>query len=573
MWQLLTNHLVPYFFCGIIIAMFFGTLFLYGRRDKKLVGGSITRSLDSLVKINDRKDFFDHYESIGTQFLEDKVFHNAWAEFDETVIIDSDRQRIITTKRPHDYFNEHSIISPRINLRLLHAVPNYLVGVGLLFTFIGLVAAIHFAAAGLGSADGGQQALRDLLQMASVKFLSSITGLLCSIVLSIIQKRWLNNLNKKIYDICRKIEELTYSVTVEQLLNDSLRDQQDQTNTLKHLATEIAMQISGALAEKLPASVALAMQPLAEALNNTAQKLTATNHEGLEQMLKGFTSKLEGAAQNEIQELVSGLKTIQESLQGLLQHIQNTGETFGSKIVGAAGELGSTLEKTLNSFTEKMEGAAQNEIQQLVQGLTNTQESLQGLLEHIQHTGDTFGSKVVGAAGELSNTLMPVSENLLNFNNNIGTINEKMYAQLDRFDSNISALNLTLQNIKQTADHVHQAGQPISNAADGIKITALSMETAYKQIQDAFNNSQQATAAIQRVSEKVVNVWDSYEERFKAVDQDMVKAFSSIQDGLNAFKTNIRDFVSQFDDKFRGAISLLEGAITELSEEREKSSE
>lgn len=361
-----------------------------------------------------------------------------------------------------------------------------------------------------------------------------------------------------------------YSITIEQLLNDGRKDQKHQTNTLEHLAGQIAMEISGALSERLPSSVALAMQPLAEALNNAAQKLSSANSDGLQEMLNNFTKKLEGGTQNEIRDLVSGLKDIQVSLQGLLQHIQQTGEAFGSKIIDAAGDLGSVLETTMGNFSKKLEGAAHSEIQGLVQGLKTTQQSLEGLLGQIQNTGDVFGSKIVGAAGELSNTLMPVSENLLSFNNNIGTINEKMYAQLDRFDSNIASLNTTLQNIKQTAEHVHQAGQPLSSAAEGIKLTVRSMENAHKQIQDAYSSSQQATATIQSVSEKIVNVWASYEARFKDVDQDMAKAFLSIQDGLGAFKKHVGEFVTQFEDKFSGTIGLLRGAIEELADERSK---
>ena len=568
MWQLLVSPLTPWLFCLIIIGIFFYFLFWYGCDEKKLVEDSITKSLDILEKINDRKEFYEQYESISLQLLEEKVFHNAWSEFDETVIIDTDSNSITTTKRPNDYFNEYSIISPRINLRLLHAAPNYLVGVGLLFTFLGLIAGIHFAALGLGSADGGQQALKNLLQMASVKFWSSIVGLLSSIILSVMQKHWLNNLNKKIYAICRKIEKFTNSVTLEQLLSEGRKDQKEQTNTLKHLATEIAVQISGALSERLPSSVALAMQPLAEALNNAAQKLSSANSDGLQEMLNNFTKKLEGGTQNEIRDLVDGLKDIQISLQGLLQNIQNTGDAFGSKIIDAAGGLGAALEATMNNFSNRLEGAAQSEIQDLVEGLKTTKQSLEGLLGHIQNTGDAFGSKIVGAAGELSNTLMPVSESLVSFNNNIGAINEKMYAQLDRFDNNVASLNTTLQNIKETAEHVHQAGQPISSAAEGIKLTVRSMEGAHKQIQEAYTSSQQATAAIQSVSEKIVSVWGSYEDRFKSVDQDMAKAFLSIQDGLDAFKMHVGDFVGQFDEKFHGAIKLLSGAREELADER-----
>ena len=568
MWQLLVSDWVPYVFCSIIVFIFLGVLCWYGRKEKKLVNDAIDACLDVLLKINNRQEFYEQYEALREKFLQDVVFHNAWAEFDETVIVDPDRERVTTTKRPHDYFNEHSIISAHINLRLLNAVPNYLVGLGLLLTFIGLVAAIHVAAGGLGSADGGKEALKKLLNVASYKFFSSITGLFCSIVLSIIQKRWLNNLNQKIYKICRKIEELTNSITIEQLLDEDRKNQVEQINTLKHLATEIALQISIALEDKLPSSVATAMQPLAEALNNAANKLSSANSDGLQDMLDGFIKKLEGGTQSEMQELVSGLKDMQGSLQGLLQHIQQTGETFGSQIIDAAGSLGSVLETTMSNFSDKLQGAAQSEIQDLVQGLKSTQESLGGLLNHIQTTGDAFGSKIVGAAGELSNTLMPVSENLLSFNKNIGMINEKMYAQLDRFDSNIASLNSTLHNIKETAENIHKAGQPVSSAAESIKLTVRSLEAAYKQIQDTYSSAEQASNAIKGASEKIVTVWSGYEDRFKAVDQDMAKAFVSIQEGLEAFKMHVGTFVGQFDEKFHDAINMLSHAVEELAEER-----
>ena len=250
---------------------------------------SVGNALNSLLKINNRKEFFEQYELLREQFLHDKVIENAWNEFDETVIVDADKEWITTTKRPHEYFNENSIVATHINLRLLHAIPNYLVGIGLLFTFIGLILAIHVAASGLGSSDGGQQALKGLLQIAGYKFLSSIAGLFCSIILSFNQKHWLNDLNQKIDSICRKIEELTISITIEQLLNEDRKNQIEQTNTLKHLATEIALQISKSLEDKLPSSVASAMQPLAEALNNAAQKLSSANSDGLQEMLNGFT--------------------------------------------------------------------------------------------------------------------------------------------------------------------------------------------------------------------------------------------------------------------------------------------
>ena len=508
MLELLTRPFIAIIFCVIIIAFFYYARYLYDKNSRKLIAKSITEIFNCLNEIPNQTAFYEQYESIDSKLSENSVFKVAWIRFSRTIVVNTDKKEIVLTQPPHEYFNEYSIIAPIINLRLWLAFPNFIVGGGLVLTFIGLVLAIYVASTGLGSADGGQEALKKLLNVASVKFLSSIAALICSIFLTRYLKLFLNNLNKQIYNICYHLERLTSHITTEVLLNDTLKVQKDQTNILEHLATKISMEIANALADKLPASVALAMQPLAEALNNAAQKLTATNHDGLEQML--------------------------------------------------------------NSFTKKLDTAAQGEIQELVRGLKNMQESLQILLQQIQLTGDNFGSKVIGAAGQLTHTLTPVSENLLTFNDTIKMVNEKMYAQLDRFENNVSLLNTTFQNIKQVTDHFQQASQPLSNVAEGMTMTIRSAETAYKQIQEANIHSQQATTAIQQVSEKVIDVWQSYQDRFKSVDEDMAKAFTHIHDGLDIFRKNISEFVSQFDDKFANAIRLLEGSIRDLADEREE---
>jgi type VII secretion effector (TIGR04197 family) len=571
MWHLISYNpaiTISVIFCGFIISFFGFFLFFYRRKSKKLVSKSINQVLEIFSKITDHKDLFDNYDAVRSQLLGNQVFQNIWEEFEETLIIDTDDQTIVATKRPHEYLNDSSIISPFLDLRLMHAMPNYLVGLGLALTFCGLVWAIYLASQGLSNPDGGKEALNHLLQTAGVKFLTSITGLFCSMIFSFCHRHWLNKLHKKINEICSRIEKLTFSVTTEQLLRDSLKDQKKQTVLLEHLGGEIARQLENALADKLPISVGAALNPLIEELRQLAKNQTSNNNDGLEQMLKSFTNKLEGAAHNEIQDLVGGLKDIQASLQGLVEHIQNTGDSFGSKIVGAADGLSTTLEKTLHSFTAKLEGAANNEIQELVGGLKEMQSSLQGLLGNIQTTGDAFGSQIVGAAGEISNNLMPVTQNLLTFNENINAINEKLYNQLDRFDNNILSLNSTLQNIKDTADNIHQAGEPVTNAAESIRAAARTIDSSFKQIQESYNHSQQATSAMQQVSEQVATVWSSYQSKFESVDQDMAKAFVSIQDGLKDFQANINSFVGQFEGAFTNAVRQLSAAITDLADER-----
>lgn len=234
MWQSISD-LIPLLFalacCGIIFTIFYYFLFRFCKNQKKNVNDYINKVRNIFRECN-RADFYDQYESIRARLLEDQEFQNIWSEFEETLIIDSNERTITTTKRPHDYFNESLIISPYVDLRTLNAVPNYLVGLGLVFTFGGLVFAIYLASRGLGSPDEGQEALKNLLQTAGVKFLTSITGLLCSMYFSFCHKKWLNVLTKNIHDICCRLEKVTDSVTTEQLLSKTLKEQRQQSNAL-----------------------------------------------------------------------------------------------------------------------------------------------------------------------------------------------------------------------------------------------------------------------------------------------------------------------------------------------------
>ncbi|TOQ08322.1 hypothetical protein CGH04_20465, partial [Vibrio parahaemolyticus] len=67
-------------------------------------------------------------------------------------------------------------------MRYFNSVPNKLTGLGILGTFLGLVAGIYLASSGIGSnnIDEAKGALSHLLDGASLAFLTSIAGLITS---------------------------------------------------------------------------------------------------------------------------------------------------------------------------------------------------------------------------------------------------------------------------------------------------------------------------------------------------------------------------------------------------------
>jgi hypothetical protein len=241
----LSSPLAPYLFCGVI-----ALVFLYGLIDGWMrlsaTRQDIERGLTILQQVPSRTSFFEQFEAVGDQFARQPLFANAWSEFAKIVILDSARQLVRITRRPHEFFDERSLLAPRINLRLYMALPSYLVSLGLFFTFIGLVAAISIAAKGLGAGDvnATQAALVQLLDVASLKFISSVAGISLSIILSFTQKSMLNRASQRIHQFCDAIEARTQLVTTEQLLHQWMIAQEQTTRSFAHLAEDIASEVT-----------------------------------------------------------------------------------------------------------------------------------------------------------------------------------------------------------------------------------------------------------------------------------------------------------------------------------------
>lgn len=238
----------PLVFCLIIAAAFLFAL-VDGWWRLSSTSLLLRRGIRTIEATGSRTRFFKEYETIREEFSRQPVFAASWNEFDKTVLVNEARELLLITRRPYEFFNEQGLVAPRINLRLYQAFPGYLISLGLFFTFIGLVAAIAIAAEGLnaGTIEEAQKSLVLLLQVASVKFISSVAGISFSILLSIAQKTHLNRIHALLYDFCAAIEARTQITTTEQLLFEWLKEQQGTARQLQHMAEDIATEVAMAV--------------------------------------------------------------------------------------------------------------------------------------------------------------------------------------------------------------------------------------------------------------------------------------------------------------------------------------
>nr|QNS26387.1 hypothetical protein MTCCP1_00004 [uncultured bacterium] len=202
-----------------------------------------------LKKCKNNRIFSNNFYEFDLLMREEPFIEHAWSEFIETCFIreegnDSEGDVEITI-RPSEYLNLHDAEHSGLRIRWFHALSGIYVGVGLCFTFAGLIAALYFSSAAINSVinaasslqnanDGAdiQRALAQLLNTATFKFLTSLTGLGCSITLGFFERVWKGMVESAFDDLCRELERCTLTVTPEFIADRQYQKQWEQHKTL-----------------------------------------------------------------------------------------------------------------------------------------------------------------------------------------------------------------------------------------------------------------------------------------------------------------------------------------------------
>lgn len=137
----------------------------------------------------------------------------------------SDRWRLETAVAPAEAIrlSDH-LIENDVQVSLYRAFPNYLVGVGLCITFLGLAVVIGNASSVLtpGSSGDSSLALRDLLVAASSKFWSSLAAVSCSILYGVWFRKRSQHMERLVALLARDLGRCVRVISTDELHYESI---------------------------------------------------------------------------------------------------------------------------------------------------------------------------------------------------------------------------------------------------------------------------------------------------------------------------------------------------------------
>jgi ABC-type transporter Mla subunit MlaD len=315
--------------------------------DATYIRAQVRRRTRAVQRIKDELSFAQEMPRIDKLMLSSGYLRHSWQKFRETLIDPSEGDHPLNTvfrntTRPQTYFNT---AEAGLRFPLFRAMPNLLVGVGLLLTFFGLVAALYFTTDAIRTGDlaASQEALRKLLYAASFKFYTSIAGLGGSIILTLVLRYGTSKVEGSFDDLAFALERKLRFVTSESIAFDHLREAHEQTKNLKLFNTEVAISVGrsveSALSSTLPNYLAEAMAPIQKSLVEVVEKLTSMNEGAITNLASKFTEKLEGSTGEHMQSLASTLAELRDSLEQLSGRLADSGSGLVHNVTTSSQEM------------------------------------------------------------------------------------------------------------------------------------------------------------------------------------------------------------------------------------------
>lgn len=346
--------------------------------------------------------FRRRFQAIYQGLAENPALGEAWRAYAATIApAPHGEDALGYSRRPQEDFHDGLLTMVGVNLRFYHAVPNLLVGSGLLFTFLGLVAALYFASHALAAPGIGdvQQALRELLSAATFKFVTSIAGLGSSLLFSWREKALLHHVQRRLARFCAALEERMVPVTAESLAASQLGELRAQHAELRRMSRNLILRVPEGIEARLAEDLADAIVPLRRAIAEAAGRLARLDEQVLAS-LAATAPVAPVAPARESAHPVGAAAPAPPAAPGALQSLPMAAEAplpLLRRLDRQLGELAGLVRRGIEALARlrgKGGGRPADAVKALMAG--------QAGLEEARRVAATLGSELEGLAGALA---------------------------------------------------------------------------------------------------------------------------------------------------------------------------
>lgn len=412
------------------------------------------------------------------------------------------------------YFSQYNLVYVAANRRLIDAVPGVLTMLGILGTFLGLVAGLHgLSLSNPGSISNG---IGQLIGGLSLKFTSSVYGIILALFWILLDKAvWHPRLMDAVMRLQNRLEDL-FPVPEEERLLQQLHalgvEQRDNLTTL----------VNDALIPRLIEGLGEALdRVLVPHLQSLAEQQTAT-HSGMMNVVEHMTAVTRNTAQDQVDTLNSLAHDYIDKISG-----QSIG--FLTQFQSALDQTVATQDKMVGAVDDmvasvfRLSGQLDDTAKRQVLLLERTETVSQSLLDNAVQW-DAVDTRLNALARTLDRTIDQLGQRLE------ATLEAAARREADRAEQTsafIASTNDLLHAIgSHTADFVHQS----QDVATQIAEHARSLESSTAQLTGALRQLEIRTqGTVEQLQNRLAS---GLARTFEQFDDELSRAIDHLARGI-----------------------------------------
>jgi predicted nucleic acid-binding Zn-ribbon protein len=511
----------------VTLLALFGASLLFALREFWLSNSRVSE-LQNLLSNADRETLAERRRELRHAAESETKSGKLWREFDESLVLVESQSRLFNTIDAAHFFNTHSLARGLTENRLLAAMPGILTAIGVVGTFAGLqmgLASLSTSVTGgaEGALDNEVLALKNgifaMIAGASIAFMTSLWGVLLSVVFNFIEKSLERITRRKISQLQNTVDFLYPRITAEQSLVNIEQSTLQSKDTLSGLDEKIGHRLQEAMTTAAESMKAGISDSLHEVLAPAVQQLVNNAHQGSERALDGlmteFLSKIGTAGKEQQDALLSTASAVQTASGEINQGVEGLIEKLDAFLVRQEA-----VALSFESVSESNQ-AASAELRASSVGLKEGAQALATQTQNLMESGQRLGEVVTSAATNIADSTQALSS--------INEAHQGAISRLREIFGGISELDDRLKNVSTQAGSDMRAVQ--ENTAAVLELLQEQMNVFEGRM---LQFSDQQERALQRTTETVASASSGVTGQ---VDALLEKVSTTLQSNIESADT------------------------------------
>ncbi len=598
-----------------ILLVFLGILLLYSLSHAIWLWQKSQSLLDEIQRFADQVGSESETE---TEKVGDGL-SRAWRRYHKTFIGPDEKSE----EEAASYFNDEAVVGERLNLRYWKSVPNLLVGVGILGTFLGLTFGIsNFETE---SVDTVRASIENLLSGMATAFISSIVGMALSIAFNVLEKWRFGSLEQALRRLCGKLDaqygmretdrrklkkkrqremltdvfgyvEEGEEILPAHMLRDLREEAREQTQTLKSFSTDLAdgikmstmtiEQLGGHVGDAFKEAMEHQLTPAVQEVQDAVGELRDEKMESNEEMVGNVVDQLSDTlddVSDQFQESLTG---------GALDQLEQTAETVADmgELLDSFQEdfasMSSEMRRSLETMAEKTGQEAQQATESIRQA---TENATQKMGEEAATAAEAMHKRSEEAAQSFQSTMEDttehVSQEIRSLQSTSADLLERQEASAETVQEVLEGggdvadrLKDTAASLESTLSRLQRISETLEETADRTKESGDALQTSTTQLQehqqDWLDAEKETLGELETALSEMQDLSSTYVRQFEDIRGGLEEIFGEVEEGLsdyqNMTRESINDYLSDLADNLETATAALNGTVKALDDSFEE---